>query len=324
MRALVPAPRALLVPLLLAGCLGDDPMFPEQQGELLLARTASAKEHADPSVIGRWLEMFNTSQWDIADEICTADVVVHIPHFPTAHDRATYKALMSSTDAMVREFHATLDDVFHAGDRLVGRFTAQGKMLPHLVPYTNTWIVLFRFEGGRIAEEWWELDLLGVQQQLGSLPGHRLDYGWGAPSAVTGDPGFPQRNASLARRVEAFLGNGNEVMADRVLAPDFVNHEPFSPYPPDRAGFKATIVALRSALPDLRCSIEDMVADADRVAVRRSCTGTHLGEFMGTFPPSGNTVQWTGMSILRIANGRIVENWSAADALGMILQMMGS
>jgi predicted ester cyclase len=83
---------------------------------------------------------------------------------------------------------------------------------------------------------------------------------------------------------------------------------------------RAHIAALRMTFPDFTLAIEDMVAEGDKVATRVSGRGAHLGQWMG-IAPSGRIIHVKGINIDRLADGRIVEHWSEADTLDMLVQM---
>jgi predicted ester cyclase len=111
---------------------------------------------------------------------------------------------------------------------------------------------------------------------------------------------------------------GNVDILDEVLAPEFVYHSPGAP--PDREGFKQSILMLSFALHDMRYSIEDLFAEGDKVADRLTWQATHQGEMMG-IPPTGNLITGTEMHISRIAEGKIVERWGLGDNLGLMQQL---
>jgi steroid delta-isomerase-like uncharacterized protein len=301
--------------------------YPQGSQAILLS---SVEEYVIPSsteankaVIESWLKMWETADLAIADEIFATDFVSHIPHYPDAADLEGYKEEVARTPTSVPDFDATIEDMIADGDKVVGRFTASGTMQPYGVPYTNTWIVIFRFVGGKIVEEWWQFDLLGVQQQLGVItPGRPTpeDYTWGVPSTVTGDPGNPETNKAIALRDEELWNTGNLAIADEIFATDFVNHDPGLPNVVDLESYKAFIVVCFTSFPDFQTTVEDMVAEGDKVVTRRTVTATHQGEFSG-IPPTGRQVTWTGMTIYRVANGKIVEAWWAYDALGLMQQL---
>jgi predicted ester cyclase len=73
---------------------------------------------------------------------------------------------------------------------------------------------------------------------------------------------------------------------------------------------------LRAAFPDLRLTVEEMVAEGERVPVRFTARGTHQGEFWGA-PPTGIRVAWEAISIVRVAGGKIAERWSQSDVSGL-------
>lgn len=99
-----------------------------------------------------------------------------------------------------------------------------------------------------------------------------------------------------------------------------MNHSPLGGQTSDREGLRQTVAALRDAFPDLHPTIEDMVAEGDRVVLRDIVSGTHQGAFAG-IPPTGKRVMVTRIGIFRVADGKIVEYWSVVDMLGMMQQI---
>ncbi len=131
-----------------------------------------------------------------------------------------------------------------------------------------------------------------------------------------------EENKALTRRVmEEMFNKGNLDVADELLAPDFVDHDPSMPEDvrgPE--GFKEYVRAFRSASSDLHIRIEDQIAEGDKVVQRWTGTGTHDGDSMG-IAPTGNRVEFTGMEISRISGGKVAEMWDNYDAMGMMQQM---
>jgi len=121
---------------------------------------------------------------------------------------------------------------------------------------------------------------------------------------------------------ESFVHRQDAEAVRRQLAPDFRDNEmpPGTPPGPEPAlQFRAV---LHTAFPDLRISIEDIVAEGDRVAVRARWTGTHRGLLpMMPFPPTNRAVAFTGMVFWRIRDGRIVERWATIDRAGLQQQL---
>jgi steroid delta-isomerase-like uncharacterized protein len=128
-------------------------------------------------------------------------------------------------------------------------------------------------------------------------------------------------NKALVRRfVDEVQSAGNIDLIDEICSPEFVNHSALPGIPADCEGIKIVTAMFRRAFPDSYFTVEDMVAEGDKVATRKTFHGTHEGEFMG-IPPSGRSVSMGLMDIVRISEGRVVEHWSMGDTLGMMQQL---
>ena len=131
-------------------------------------------------------------------------------------------------------------------------------------------------------------------------------------------------NKALVRREieELFNHTGNLDVADEVYAPDFVGHDPTMPE--DLHGVEEArqfAAGFRSAFPDLICTIEDRVAEGDKVVTRWRTSGTHQGQTEELGPPTGNRVEMTGISIEWLSEGKVVESWDNYDAMGVMQQL---
>jgi steroid delta-isomerase-like uncharacterized protein len=128
-------------------------------------------------------------------------------------------------------------------------------------------------------------------------------------------------NKALVRRfVDEVQSGGNIDLIDEICSPEFVNHSAPPGIPADREGIKIVTAMFRRAFPDSYFTVEDMVAEGDKVATRKTFHGTHEGEFMG-IPPSGRSVSMGLIDIVRISEGRVVEHWSMGDSLGVMQQL---
>jgi steroid delta-isomerase-like uncharacterized protein len=107
--------------------------------------------------------------------------------------------------------------------------------------------------------------------------------------------------------------------ADELLASDFAGHSSMAETRgPDEA--KQFFASLRAAFPDIHFTIEDQIAERDKVVTRWSARATHTGDFRG-IPPTGKQGHVTGITINRVANGKIVEGWTNLDELGLMQQL---
>jgi steroid delta-isomerase-like uncharacterized protein len=132
-----------------------------------------------------------------------------------------------------------------------------------------------------------------------------------------------EENKALTRRSWLIVSEGSlETLGDvlqEVYADDIVMHEPDEDVR-GIEGLKQFVSMIRSALPDLRITLEDDIAEGNKVVSRWGAQGTHQGELMG-IAPTGNHVAITGITIHRIENGKIVEEWENWDALGLMQQI---
>jgi steroid delta-isomerase-like uncharacterized protein len=131
-----------------------------------------------------------------------------------------------------------------------------------------------------------------------------------------------EENKEKARRfIQEAFNEGNFSVVDEIFTSDYVLHDPANPDEirgPE--GVKGYVQMYRSAFPDTQITVEDVIAEGDKVVTRWTGRGTHQGELFGV-PPSGNRVEVTGISIDRIEGGKFVEGWNNLDALGMMQQI---
>ena len=131
----------------------------------------------------------------------------------------------------------------------------------------------------------------------------------------------PEDNKALVRRLfDDVINHGDLEQADDLVSVGFVEHNPMPGQAAGLAGFKQVLVMLRAAFPNLRITIDELVAEGDKVAVRLTACGDHQGAFQG-LPPTGRRVAWEGISMLHIADGQVVERWFHADVLGLREQL---
>ena len=130
-----------------------------------------------------------------------------------------------------------------------------------------------------------------------------------------------EENRAIVRRfVEEVQSGGNIDAIDELCSPEFINHTAPPGVPSNCEGIKQVMAMFRQAFPDSYFTVEDMVAEGDKVATRKTFRGTHQGEFMG-IPPSGQQVSIGLIDIVRISHGKVVEHWAIGDNLGMMQQL---
>jgi steroid delta-isomerase-like uncharacterized protein len=126
-----------------------------------------------------------------------------------------------------------------------------------------------------------------------------------------------ERHKQLIRDFwDAAWNRGDLSAVDSLIAPNYVRHS-IDPEPRDREYLKESILSLRAAFPDLESTIQDMVAEGDKVVTRWSSVGTQLGEFLG-FPATGTRIVTEGVLIARFDDGQIIEEWATWNALDVL------
>jgi len=173
---------------------------------------------------------------------------------------------------------------------------------------------MYRVRNGEITEHFANRDDIGMMQQLGLLP------------AVPGNDLCDANKACVRRQFEELWNNGHLDRIDDFFAKDFMNFG--QQYQDGRALVKHIVTIWRTAFPDLRFTVDSMVAEGDSVMCEASFQGTHLGELQlipplegPSLPPSGKTFRVKHMHRFRLKEAKIVEHFAVRDDLGMFKQL---
>jgi steroid delta-isomerase-like uncharacterized protein len=129
-----------------------------------------------------------------------------------------------------------------------------------------------------------------------------------------------QNKAAIRRYFEEVWNKGNMNAVDEVVDTNLVDHSAPPGLPPGSEGHKVFVGVFRTAFPDLTITVEDLLADGDKVIARFTSRGTHQGDFMG-IPATGKQITVTGISIDRFEGDKYVESWVQFDQLTMMQQL---
>ena len=131
-----------------------------------------------------------------------------------------------------------------------------------------------------------------------------------------------ENNKAIVRRlIEEVWNKGNLSLVDELFTPNYEHHDSSTPdfgRGPESEKRRATLY--RTAFPDLRLTIEDIIAEGETVTARWSCKGTHRDDLSG-IAPTGKQFTISGISVARFTNGKMVEGWVNWDALGLMQQL---
>jgi steroid delta-isomerase-like uncharacterized protein len=132
-----------------------------------------------------------------------------------------------------------------------------------------------------------------------------------------------ETNKTVSRRFfEEVWNKGNLSVLDEIITKDHVNSGPgtISGLPNGPEGSKQFVTAYRNAFPDLHLTIDEQIAEGDKVVTRWTAQGTHQGELAG-LPATGKSSTVSGIVVDRIANGKIAESWGIFDEFGLMQQL---
>ncbi|MEP6995467.1 MAG: ester cyclase [Acidobacteriota bacterium] len=130
-----------------------------------------------------------------------------------------------------------------------------------------------------------------------------------------------ERNKALIRRLfDEVLNGGKLGLLDQLVGSSYVEHNPVANQAAGGAGVRVKIEAMKAAFPDLRFTLEELIAEGEIVAARYYWRGTHKGTFLG-IAPTGRRLSVRGMDFYRLEDGRLIEHWEIVDEFGMLSQL---
>ncbi len=129
-----------------------------------------------------------------------------------------------------------------------------------------------------------------------------------------------QNKATYRRFIQEVFNEGHIDAVEELLSPEYVLHEAAPGTPPGREGVRQIVSTFRAAFPDLEITIEDQVAEEDKVCSLTTMRGTHRGSIYGV-AGTGKKVSVTGLTMVRLVGGRIAESWVKNDVLGLMNQI---
>jgi predicted ester cyclase len=129
-----------------------------------------------------------------------------------------------------------------------------------------------------------------------------------------------EENKQVVRRYQEIYNNNDLEGLREVLAEDLLTPRIMPGLPSGLEGAKAAHRVMLLGFPDFQTTIDDLIAEGDKVAARITMRGTHTGDFVN-IPPTGTRVKFTGMYIVRIKNGKIVEHWGEEDSVSLMAQL---
>ena len=132
---------------------------------------------------------------------------------------------------------------------------------------------------------------------------------------------MPDGTGMIKRFYTEVLEGGNLALIDEMVSDDLVDHDPMPGQSPSKDGVSFFVKTMRAAFPDLQATImEPALVDGNLEARYVVLTGTHQGDLMGV-PATGRKVEFSGIDIIRVENGKVVEHWGATDTMALMQQI---
>jgi steroid delta-isomerase-like uncharacterized protein len=282
-------------------------------------------------VAHRWFDAVNTGNLNALDEIVAEDVIDH-SGLSRAHGygRTGHKALAKQLHNSFPGWQWHVNEMAVKDDLVLIEHVGKGQppvgMQGLLGNLSNDTAELnqvefrikncVRVRDGKIVEHW------AMDSPLGK---NSAPAAWSEPGDWPSDPAPSesptQRNKQFMQRYVRYVIDGqNPALAANYFAPNFYNHDRAPGEQLGLDGVTAFLQSIFGAFTGFQTTIEEQVAESDLVLGRWSQTFTNTGPYL-SFPASGKTVHITGMTITRVRDGRIVEEWEGRDAIGLLVQM---
>ena len=278
-------------------------------------------------------EVLNGTNLDAAGEFVAEDAIGHTAPPETPRGSEGLRQSLAVFTSACPDLKPRIVGMIAEGDRVavLGEMTGVNTGAYTGSPATGKaisvrYIEIYRLAGGRIAEHWDFVDEHAMQQQLGVMPGAdgpdpalaAVQIGPGASADATSADAL---KAVVRRFNEDVMSSGDASAVEEVCGPEFVCH--ISGQPPEMHGLRwvtRSVTGAHDSFPDLRMEVEDAVAEGDLVAARLSATGTHGGRYMGV-AATGKAFSFGGISLYRVTDGKITEEWTVADRLSLLRQL---
>lgn len=306
------------------------PRVAAAQGATPSACPATAPDQ-NAAVAIRWFdEGVSAHDTTVLDALLAPGVGIGAPTSTAPVVRATFEALMESFP----DLQLTVEQTVAEGDRVAVRWQAAGTDVGGSADYPATgryavWtgIDIFRFACGGIAESWEASDVLSRMRQLGLLP-ELGDPIVALPETVERETppadcpaGTVAENRAVVQRWFADAVNPRHLdLLGEIVSPGAVLHATGFPDLVGPDDLAQLFSALFSGFSDLHFTVEEGPAEGDFVVERWAASGTNDGVFQG-IAPTGRAVRWSGITIYRLACGKIAEIWTEADTLGRLRQL---
>jgi steroid delta-isomerase-like uncharacterized protein len=283
-------------------------------------------------------EVWNKGNFDYMDDIYTTDFQLNALWQNTSLGRSGAAAKNEARTTIegwldgFPDMHVTVEEQVADGDFVASRHIAIGTQAKEFrgLPNTGkrgaiTGITINRVSGDRVAEVWTCWDAAGMMQQLGILPGPDPEISAEETAGIwAGFPELPDggvdAKAVVSRLYDELWSQGSLELADELIDDGYLGHAPGRSLARGPEGIRKLAAEWREGVPDLKFEIHAQHAEGSRCVTRLTASGTHTGDWLG-IPATGKVLSLSGISIARVAGGKVVSEWSEFDGMGLLGQL---
>ena len=263
-------------------------------------------------------ELMNQGRFSVINEIVSDDFQFRLPTQPTLSGHESLRGYISYLRSAFSGLKFEVEREAASENKVAIRWRISGKhvgefngVAPSGAQVEEYGIDFFEFWNGKIRSVNVVANQLGFSNQMMAR----------RPEARNLTP--EENNAIAEKFFNSVWNKGDFSVLDTLISPDADDHSTVGGKPKTDKGsasFRAIVSMFRSAMPDIKLTIDDEVYAGDRVVHRWTLNGTDTGGVMG-MPPSGKKLTFTGITTVRMANGKIVERWANVDELGLLQQL---
>jgi steroid delta-isomerase-like uncharacterized protein len=319
---------------LVPGSLSPAPLAAAQEATPASA-CAPTSEAENTAVMQAWYDAISAGDADALGQYLAPEVVRHgggtIPDSrgpeDLQHNFTLYFAAIPDLQSTIQQIVAD-DDLVAV--RAIEHGTQKGNLLG--IPASGnegTWSIftIYRFECGKIAEYWSQLDDVGRLQQFGAIP-QMMPAIAATPVMETVEVATPtvcaettpeENEAVVQRWYDEVYKQRDFANFDDIIAPNHVRHG-LHRDTTGAASRRAAVQTQQTAFPDLDMQVGLLFSEGDLVVSHWTATGTQTGPWQ-SFAPTGNVITWTGSTLFRVTCGHISEEWAEVDTLGFYQQI---
>ena len=282
------------------------------------------------TLLHRWFEeVWNQKSEEAIDEMFAEDGIANGLNDAEGNPLRGpegFKTLHRAFVAAYPDLNITIEDIVSEGDKIAARCTVRAThageglgVAPTNQPVEFTGLTIVKIEDGKIKEAWNEFDFMKMYSQLGALSLNFADPNVNGFDSDNGDA----YETLLHRWFNEVWNKKREEAIDEMLTEETVHHGLGGTENVDVRGvenFKNFFRGFISVFPDLNVMVEEVVKDGDRLSARYTVRGTHTGEGLG-IAPTNREVEFTGMGIGTVRDGKFVEVWNEVDFMKMYSQL---